>query len=79
MPISSKSSKKYSILRTIIFTTGHFCIDISTNYIITGAPLALVAISAGISPILNACWYYILDRLFFAKVLKLHSKNNHIL
>jgi len=51
-----------------VFTGGHFIIDITTNYVITGAPLELIAISAMLSPLLNAIWYFILDKYVFSKI-----------
>ena len=61
-------STTHSLVRTVVFTVGHFIIDITTNYVITGAPLELIAISAMLSPLLNAIWYFILDKYVFSKI-----------
>lgn len=66
---------QYPLFRTIVFTIGHFFIDITTGYIITGAPIHLIAVSAFLSPVINAVWYYVLDRFFFSRILKSIQKN----
>jgi len=60
-------SNKFTIIRTCIFTIGHYCIDITTAYFVTGAKIELLAISSLISPIINAGWYYAIDKYFFSK------------
>ncbi len=67
-------SNKHSIIRTCVFTSGHFLIDMLTNYFITGAPMHLIALSAMLSPMLNAIWYYILDRFLFCYIVKVSIK-----
>ena len=63
------SSHKYSVLRTCIFTAGHYTIDVSCTVFITGAPLHLAMTSCVVGPILNAFWYYFLDRVFFSYLI----------
>ena len=67
-------STRHSLIRTGVFTSGHFVIDMLTNYFITGAPIHLIALSAILSPTLNAVWYYILDRFLFCHILQLNIK-----
>jgi uncharacterized membrane protein len=52
------------LLRTAIFTCGHYWIDVLTNHFITGAPICKAMVSGLVGPLLNAIWYYILDRIF---------------
>jgi uncharacterized membrane protein len=59
-----------TILRTVIFTSGHYIIDTSVTHFITGAPWHLAFTSSIIGPILNAVWYFILDRFFFSYLVK---------
>ena len=61
---------KETLFRTAIFTIGHYWIDVLTNHFITGAPLRLALVSSVVGPILNAIWYYILDRVFFSYIIK---------
>lgn len=63
-------NSKYTAIRTFIFSVGHYIIDISLGYFITGAKIELLAISSLLSPICNAIWYYILDKFFFSKLIK---------
>ena len=63
-----------TILRTIIFTFGHYWIDTSVTHFVTGAPWHLALTSSILGPILNAVWYFTLDRLFFSYLLaKIHK------
>ncbi len=62
-------SAKSTIIRTAIFTFGHYWIDVLCNHFITGAPLHLAMVTSFASPVLNAIWYFILDRIFFFHIL----------
>ncbi len=66
---------KDTILRTIIFTLGHYWIDVLSNHFITGAPIKLAMVSSVAGPILNSIWYYVLDRLFFSYFAKKNKKH----
>ena len=59
---------KSTLIRTCIFTIGHYLIDVLSNHFITGAPIKLAMVSSVAGPILNAVWYYILDRVFFTYI-----------
>ena len=62
---------KFVYIRTAIFTTGHYIIDLSVTYFVTGAPLSLVTLSSIISPMINAVWYFVLDKILFSKAVKI--------
>ena len=47
-----------SLLRTIIYTLGHFIIAAACVMYFTGASLYLALTDAIIEPILNGFWYY---------------------
>lgn len=65
-----------SLLRTVIFTFGHYWIDTSVTHFVTGAPWHLALTSSILGPILNAVWYFVLDRLFFSYLLaKIHKRS----
>ena len=58
-------SNHASIIRTLIFTCGHYFIDASCTHFITGAEWHKAFAVGIVSPMLNAVWYYLLDRFFF--------------
>ena len=64
--LSHSHSANASILRTIIFTLGHYCIDVLSQYFVAGTPIHLAMTACIVGPILNAFWYFILDRVFFS-------------
>ena len=70
-------STKSTILRTLIFTGGHYIIDTSVTHFVTGAPWHLALTSSILGPILNAIWYFVLDKFFFSYVfVKISNKHN---
>ena len=71
--IKEISSNKSTLLRTAIFTFGHYWIDVLSNHFITGATISSAMVASVAGPILNAIWYYVLDRMFFNYIL---SKQN---
>jgi len=54
-------------IRTGIFTTGHFFIDVVVIAVITGVPIETATLAGMIAPAINACWYWILDRWWSQK------------
>ena len=58
-----------SLLRTIIYTLGHFIIAAGCVMFFTGASLYAGMTDAIVEPILNGIWYYILDRIWISKKL----------
>ena len=71
--IKEISSNKSTLLRTAIFTFGHYWIDVLSNHFITGASISSAMVASVAGPILNAIWYYILDRMFFNYILSKHK------
>ena len=53
-------NNKGSILRTIVYTIGHFLIATSWSFMIIGVDLSLAAVDAIVEPILNGFWFYAL-------------------
>ncbi len=64
---NSYKALKGSLLRTAVYTTGHFLIAAACVIYFTGAPFMVAITSAIVEPMLNAVWYFILDRLWIAK------------
>tara|TARA_Y100000746_G_scaffold190549_1_gene170378 strand:- start:168 stop:416 length:249 start_codon:yes stop_codon:yes gene_type:complete len=60
-------SQSGSLLRTIIYTIGHFIIAATCVMFFTGATIYEGLTDAIIEPILNGIWYYILDRYWASK------------
>ena len=61
---------KGSLLRTVIYTVGHFIIAITCLMLIADVPLAIAATDAIVEPIANSVWYFILDKWWASKVRK---------
>ena len=53
-----------SLLLTIIYTIGHFFIAVLCVTLITGASLELATIDALVEPLINALWFYILNKVY---------------
>ena len=58
---------KGSILRTIVYTLGHFIIAISVLMIVADVSLMIALTDAIVEPIANSVWYFILDKWWASK------------
>ena len=61
-------NNKGSLLRTIIYTLGHFIIAITCLMLIADVPLSVAATDAIVEPLANTVWYFILDKFWASKV-----------
>ena len=61
------SNNKASILRTIIYTIGHFAIAITVLMLIADVPFSIALTDAIVEPIANSVWYFILDKWWASK------------
>ena len=61
-----------SILRTIVYTIGHFLIAISVLMLVAEVSFAVALTDAIVEPIANSIWYFILDKWWASK-----STNKH--
>ena len=61
------SNNKGSILRTIIYTIGHFAIAITVLMLIADLPFSIALTDAIVEPIANSVWYFILDKWWASK------------
>ena len=59
-----------SILRTIIYTFGHFAIAITVLMSIANVSFMIALTDAIIEPLANAVWYFILDKWWASRSKK---------
>ena len=61
-------SNRGSILRTIVYTLGHFAIAIIVLMSIADVPFSVALTDAIVEPLANAVWYFMLDKFWASKV-----------
>ncbi len=61
------SNNKGSILRTIIYTIGHFVIAITVLMLVANVSFMIALTDAIVEPIANSVWYFILDKWWASK------------
>ena len=64
------TNNKGSILRTIIYTIGHFAIAITVLLLVADVTFAIALTDAIVEPIANSVWYFILDKWWASKSKK---------
>ena len=60
-------SNKGSILRTVIYTIGHFAIAITVLMMVANVSFSVALTDAIVEPIANSIWYFILDKWWARK------------
>ena len=60
-----------SILRTIIYTIGHFLIAAGTILVLSDVPIIIAMTDAILEPLLNSVWNFILDKWWASKSQKM--------
>ena len=60
-------NNKGSILRTIIYTLGHFAIAITVLMLVADVSFGIALTDAIVEPIANSVWYFILDKWWASK------------
>ena len=63
-------NNKGSILRTIVYTIGHFAIAISVLMLVADVSFAIALTDAIVEPIANSVWYFVLDKWWASKSKK---------
>ena len=63
-------NNKGSILRTIVYTIGHFAIAISVLMLVADVSFAIALTDAIVEPIANSVWYFVLDKIWSNKFSK---------
>ena len=61
------TNNRGSILRTIIYTIGHFVIAISVLMFVADVSFMIALTDAIVEPIANSIWYFILDKWWASK------------
>ena len=56
-----------SILRTIVYTVGHFIIAITVLMLVADVSFMIALTDAIVEPIANSIWYFILDKWWASK------------
>ena len=59
-----------SILRTIVYTIGHFAIAITVLMLIADVSFMIALTDAIVEPLANAVWYFMLDKFWASKIKK---------
>ena len=59
-----------SILRTIVYTIGHFAIAIIVLISIADVSFAIALTDAIVEPLANSIWYFMLDKFWASKSSK---------
>ena len=60
-------NNKGSILRTIVYTIGHFAIAITVLMLVADVSFAIALRDAIVEPIANSVWYFVLDKWWASK------------
>ena len=63
-------TNKGSILRTIVYTIGHFVIAISVLMLVADVSFYIALTDAIVEPLGNSVWYFLLDKFWASKVIK---------
>ena len=63
-------SSKGSILRTIIYTIGHFIIAITCLILIADVSFGIAMTDAIVEPLANSVWYFVLDNWWASRTSK---------
>ena len=60
-------NNKSSLLRTVIYTIGHFAIAITVLMVVADVSVKIALTDAIVEPIANSIWYFILDKWWISK------------
>ena len=59
-----------SILRTVVYTIGHFIIAITVSMLVADVPFSVALTDAIVEPLANSVWYFLLDKFWASKIKK---------
>ena len=62
------NNNRGSILRTIVYTIGHFAIAITVLMLIADVSFMIALTDAIVEPLANAVWYFMLDKFWASKI-----------
>ena len=60
-------NNKGSILRTVVYTIGHFVIAITVLMLLSDVSFMIALTDAIVEPLANAIWYFMLDKFWSSK------------
>ena len=60
-------NNKGTILRTIVYTIGHFAIAITVLMLVADVSFMIALTDAIVEPIANSVWYFVLDKWWASK------------
>ena len=63
-------NNKGALLRTLIYTIGHFAIAIICLMLIADVSFMIALTDAIVEPLANSVWYFLLDKFWASKVAK---------
>ena len=61
-------NNKGSILRTIVYTIGHFAIAITVLMMVADVSFVIALTDAIVEPLANSVWYFVLDKWWASKL-----------
>ena len=64
------TTNKGSILRTIVYTIGHFAIAITVLMLVADVSFYIALTDAIVEPLANSVWYFLLDKFWTSKITK---------
>ena len=64
------NNNRGSILRTIIYTIGHFVIAITVLMFVADVSFYIALTDAIVEPLANSVWYFLLDKFWASKMKK---------
>ena len=64
------SNNRGSILRTIVYTVGHFAIAITVLMLVADISFMIALTDAIVEPLANAVWYFVLDKIWTSRYKK---------
>ncbi len=59
-----------SILRTIVYTVGHFAIAITVLTLVADVSFYIALTDAIVEPLANSVWYFVLDKFWASRLMK---------
>ena len=62
------TTNRGSILRTIVYTIGHFVIAITVLMLVADVSFYIALTDAIVEPLANAVWYFLLDKFWASRI-----------
>tara|TARA_Y100000591_G_C21786969_1_gene674350 strand:- start:892 stop:1134 length:243 start_codon:yes stop_codon:yes gene_type:complete len=62
------ANNRGSILRTIVYTIGHFAIAITVLMLVADVSFIIALTDAIVEPLANSVWYFLLDKFWASKI-----------